>query len=297
MFAFIVWILLTVWMFVCFRLLERYQARTFQVIVVNYWACCALGFSLHASEFTRYTAGADHWLVWALGLGVMFISTFYLTGLATKALGLSVVTLASKLSFVIPSLLSLFLIPSALAEMTWLKWLGLLLGFVAVFCSVYQPKTKNQTEPTNSSIPKNWWLPLLVFVMGGLVDAFLNIANERFFVAESNPFFVISIFGVSAFLGSTALGIMFYKDPKARPKRQEFLWGALLGIPNYASVEVMLLVLKDFNNNGALVFPVYNLSIIGLSALIGAVFFAERLNAINYLGLALACLTIFLMLF
>ncbi len=298
---FVLWVLATVWMFVCFRLFERYQVRTFQAIVANYWVCALLGFSLKSAYFSSHVADSVRWGSWALVLGGLFISTFYLTGLATKHLGLAVVTLASKLSFILPSLLSLWLIPNALASMTLLKWLGLGLGFVAVFCSVYQPKKTDEQgaseHPNGKSSVYNWLLPLLVFVLGGIIDSLLNIANERFFEGqEANPFFVIGIFSVAGLCGSLVLLWQVLKDKKTWLRPQEYLWGALLGIPNYFSVELMLLVLKDYNNNGALVFPIYNLSIIASSACLGAFFFKEKLGKLNLLGLFLAGVTILLML-
>jgi multidrug transporter EmrE-like cation transporter len=40
------------------------------------------------------------------------------------------------------------------------------------------------------------------------------------------------------------------------------------------------------------VFPVFNVSIVGITALAGVVFFREKLSAINWLGFALAALAI-----
>jgi drug/metabolite transporter (DMT)-like permease len=54
----------------------------------------------------------------------------------------------------------------------------------------------------------------------------------------------------------------------------------------------MFVVLREFNNNGALVFPVFNISVIIASFLTAIVFFKEKFYWYNFIGLAFAILAI-----
>ena len=71
------------------------------------------------------------------------------------------------------------------------------------------------------------------------------------------------------------------------------LWAAIpLGIPNFLSFYFLLKALDAFQNNGAYVLPIYNISVILLSAIIAVIFFQEKLSNLNKIGLVLAVIAI-----
>jgi multidrug transporter EmrE-like cation transporter len=57
----------------------------------------------------------------------------------------------------------------------------------------------------------------------------------------------------------------------------------------------VLKALTFFQNNGAVFYPIYNVGIILLSSVLAMIFFGERLSRINYLGLILSILALFLL--
>ena len=68
-----------------------------------------------------------------------------------------------------------------------------------------------------------------------------------------------------------------------------------LGIPNFLSFYFLLKALAYFGSSGAFVYPLYNLGVILLSAIIGLLVFKERLSKLNIVGILLAITAITLL--
>ncbi len=79
---------------------------------------------------------------------------------------------------------------------------------------------------------------------------------------------------------------------KERLQARSLAGAVTLGIPNFLSFYTLLLALSAFGGNGAFVYPLYNIGVILLAALMAALFFRERLSTANKVGLVLAILAI-----
>jgi uncharacterized membrane protein len=66
--------------------------------------------------------------------------------------------------------------------------------------------------------------------------------------------------------------------------------GALLGMLNVLSATSMFMAMGQFESG--FFFPIFNVSIVSLSALSGIVLFREKLSTINLIGILLATITI-----
>ena len=88
-------------LFVIFKLFEIFKIDTLQAIVVNYLVAAILGFYL--SELPVNIAEITHqsWFIGALILGVLFITVFHLMAVTSQRNGLSVASVASKMSLII----------------------------------------------------------------------------------------------------------------------------------------------------------------------------------------------------
>ena len=65
-----------------------------------------------------------------------------------------------------------------------------------------------------------------------------------------------------------------------------------LGVPNFLSFYTLLLALSQFGGNGAFVYPLYNIGVILVAALVATLFFGEELSVANKIGLGLAVVAI-----
>jgi len=99
-------------------------------------------------------------------------------------------------------------------------------------------------------------------------------------------------------LGALLSGVilLIYKLAKAEEKLawKNVLASITLGIPNFLSFYLLILALTSFGNSGAFVYPVFNIGVICISALVAYIFFKEKMNLLNKSGLALAVIALVL---
>jgi multidrug transporter EmrE-like cation transporter len=226
------------------------------------------------------------WLPYAMALGVLFIFTFNLMARCTHEFGITIASVASKTSMVLPVFASLMIWKLNVQEFSTLNYIGITLAFMAiVFTSVRKDSGQSISHPGLFIL----LLPLGVFLFSGIIDLIINYANWKLIpVADTK------LFPLCSFLSAATVGLLLVLFRKKRLKKKEIIAGVLLGIPNYFSIYFLLLALTDFNNNGAVLYPVFNVSIILLSAMVGILLFKDKLLKMNYFGLLLAILSIIL---
>lgn len=272
--------------FMAFRSYRQFKINTLPAIVINYGVCVVTGLSFVGPE--KVSSGLEwgsSWMISAHLLGFVFISTFFLMAHTTQVRGVSVASVASKMSLAIPVIFSLFVFKFAVNSMDVWNYLGIALAFIAIFLVSKKQREKQQKIDFNFLL-----LPAAVFLLGGLIDTSLNYVNDRYVTDRIEPIYPIIIFG-SAFVFGIA--IIIYRKIKIGWK--ELLGGFYLGVPNYFSIYFNLKALTAFDNNGALVYPALNIGIIIGSTLLAILLFKEKLSRVNYIGVGLAVIVIFLL--
>jgi len=142
--------------FVIFKLFARYKINTLQAIVVNYCIAFATGIITYRGDTTVIEAIDSQWFYGALALGFVFISVFNLMAITTQNSGLSVVSVATKMSVIIPITFGILYYKESVA---FLKILGIALALLAVYLASTQEKT---------SINKKILFPFLILNRAGL---------------------------------------------------------------------------------------------------------------------------------
>jgi drug/metabolite transporter (DMT)-like permease len=132
----------------------------------------------------------------------------------------------------------------------------------------------------------------VLFLSGGAVDITMKTFQETFGADNSRFLFLLLAFGI-AFLIGLAIVLRNGLRTGRWPDRRTWAWGAVLGVINYGSLEFLLRALEQLA--GTVVFPVNNISIVVLAALLGVAFWGERLSRTNLAGLALAVLGLVLL--
>ncbi|HVD99341.1 MAG TPA: hypothetical protein VNB90_14125 [Cytophagaceae bacterium] len=286
-------VLFTSWLLISFRVFDLFKIDHLQAIIFNYQVCMVTGFFFyHNYEKIAELHRLETWILWALGTGLCFLPTFYLMAYTVKKISVTVSTIASKISLIIPVSISVLYLNSA-SSFSLVNSIGLLLGFAAIVMTSMRKEEKSEITMPKSKFA--YFLPLLVFLGGGLVDVLVNISNYKFLPVDKSSLFPFFAFSASAFTGTVVLlyRMIFLKE---RLQFRNFIGGVILGIPNYLSIYFLLRALRDFDNNGALIFPVLNICVILLNSLVAIIFFKERTNSYNLIGLALAlCSLVFMM--
>ncbi|HSG68721.1 MAG TPA: hypothetical protein VK994_08440, partial [Bacteroidales bacterium] len=88
--------------FVVMKLFNRFRIDNWQAITVNYIVATIFGFIIYNGEVSVEIVTGKAWLVFAILLGITFISTFFVFALSSQKVGVALTSVASKMSVVIP---------------------------------------------------------------------------------------------------------------------------------------------------------------------------------------------------
>ncbi|UFH52977.1 EamA/RhaT family transporter [Spirosoma sp. KNUC1025] len=289
-------ILLSVLLLLNFRVFPRFEVNTFQAIVFNYPVCFLTGLALLPAGQSFTIDFSQTWTWLAFGLGIGFILTFLLSGASTQRMGITATSLANNLSLVIPVCFSLFVFRTGGKVFDTLNYLGLLLAVIAVGLSTYKKEAPTDdpggTRTPSRRLGANVLLPVGVFLFYGATNTMINYMNLHYIPSTDKTIQVTLTMVIGAiFAGLVMLIIRLIQGTETFQPRS--LIGAVtLGIPNFLSFYTLVMALSAFGGNGAFVYPVYNIGVILLAALLAAIFFREQLSTANKIGLVLAILAI-----
>jgi len=283
----VITILITTSFFILFRAFPFFKVTTFHAIVTNYCVCVLIGIlTTEAHTSIGSVSLTQNWVILSLFTGSLFLISFFLTALTVNKVSVTVSSIASKTSLVIPVSVSLLFFPAVNKTLSFINYLGIFFALVSIVLASIKADKKFLSKQHKI---RNFMLPLLVFVLAGSIDALINYLNLRYSAEKG-----FLLFPVFAFSAAAGLGIlsMLISGAFKKLKLQSVLAGIMLGIPNYYSIVFLINTLKAFNNDGAVVFPLLNTGIIILASFIAASFFKEKLHTLNMVGIGLAIVAI-----
>ncbi|MGL4596455.1 MAG: EamA/RhaT family transporter [Bacteroidia bacterium] len=263
---------------------DRFRVNTLQGIVVNYLMAGSLALYLTRSQPAEAHA-SWHWIPFVLGS--LFISIFFLIARTAQTIGVSVATVANKMSVVIPVVLAILLYHD---PVTFWKIAGMVLALLAVWL------TTKTTEKQASGNAKNWLFPVLIFFGSGIIDALINYAQQEAVPAEQSVRFIAYSFFSAFVIGVVILSIQLVRGTNQLTIRS-IVGGICLGIPNYFSIYALMRALQAGVFDSSTLYPINNMGIVALSAIGAFILFREKLNAWNIAGILLAIGAIALMTF
>ena len=274
--------------FIVFRSLERFSIPSFPIIVINYLTATLLGFVINGTRLDFQTIANSGWLTMSILIGVLFILMFFLVALSSRRAGISVTTVAAKMSVILPIAFSMVVDPSD--QINLLKGAAILSALLGVFLTVYKP---------GKSVDRAvLYIPLVLFVGMGVVDSLVKYAQFRF-VEDPDTALFSGVLFLNAFLSGVVI-LLF--SPRYFPqftKPSRWGWGVLLGAVNFGSIYFLMRALNYVSPAGggidsSVIFGVNNTGIVALSILAGLIIFRERLSPVNWVGVSLSALALIL---
>lgn len=265
---------------VLFKIAKNYKVVLMQIIGWNY--VIALLFTQLAFSPDWQSLSVNDFPVMVLSsLWILLPIVFLFQALSLKYVGIVKTDIAQRLSLFIPILASYFLFGETFSDY---KIIGLIVAFIAIFF------TLNKAEATSTESPK-WQYPLLVLLGFGVIDVLFKKVAAFTAVPYTTSLAVV-------FSGAliVAWGTNIYQILR---KKQVFQannigWGIALGLLNFGNIYFYLKAHQELSENPSTVFATMNLGVIILGSLIGVFFFKEKLNKMNYLGIALALVAVVL---
>lgn len=265
-------------MLLILRGFSTFKIENQQAIIINYFVAGTLGLISSESTLGIHESISQPWFYHAIGIGLMFVSVFNMLAFSSQKVGLTVPTVANKMSVIIPVIVAVMLYNDSI---TWQKIIGIVLALLGIYFS--------STSNKGISFPIKY-LPLILFIFigQGIADSILNDSMQKQMVPKTdNSLYFATIFYFAAILGLTFL--LIKSKGKANFNFKALLGGIALGIPNYLT---LLYFAKAIAPGGPLessqVYPIINLSVIIMTAIGGIILFREKLSQRNWLGILLA---------
>jgi len=223
------------------------------------------------------------WFPYAAGLGVLFIIGFNLVGITVEKFGISLATLMQKMSIVISVFFSILFFSE---NVGLIKILGLLLAFISIL--MYN----NKVYKLRAELGLVFMIPILAWITSGLIEIGLLIAQRTGKIAGEDSSFVSYIFLFAGIFG--LIGLLISKSRWSLLRRENLIAGLALGVPNFFSM-YYLVKLLNLDWDGSVILPVNNIGILVCSAILGLAFFKEKNNSLQWLGLILSIVAIFVL--
>ena len=275
-------ILFSTGLIVIFKYFGIFKIDVLKAICVNYIVACSMGLLLAKRKIPISEIYLEPWFGSALVLGALFVSIFFVMAMTAQKNGVSVTSIAGKMSVVIPVLFGIFLYNESV---TFLKVIGVLIALIAVYLSSVK---EGISEKKGTLL-----FPVLLFLGSGAIDTLLKYIQVNFVADEDIPLFSAGLFGIAGIFGFTILAIRTIKKREAFGFKN-MLAGIVLGVPNYYSIFFIIKALQNKNFESSTLFTINNVAIVILSTLVGLLLFKEKFSTKNKIGVALAILGIVL---
>ena len=278
-------ILFSTGVFVAMRLFERYKLDNHQALMWNYVFASGTGFAICEHWDTVPQLVAEPWFGLSILTGFWFIFTYILMTASTQRSGVTVTSLSSKLSVVLPILAGVIMFSERL---NFVATTGIVLALVALVLVL-----GGRNKKTN----KTGWiaglLPVFIFFGTGTGDILMKITEQQNTVGNLGfmiafIYFVALVFGIIIVVWDIARG-------KSKWQWKSAAGGIMLGVINYFSTYSVYYAMRCFDN--VVLFPIYNIGVVSMTALVGWLLFKEKLTLKNYIGLVIAVIAVILITF
>ena len=264
-----------------FKYFGIYKIDVLKAIFINYIIAFLMGFGLTESNFPISEIPNQPWFLGAVCLGALFVSIFFIMAMTAQKNGVSVASVAGKMSVVIPVFFGVFLYNESV---TFIKILGIVIALIAV----YLASLKESNSATKNA---GLLFPILLFLGSGAIDTTLKYIEVSYVPKQDVSIFSGSLFGIAAFFAGIILILKAIKKREAFGL-QNIIAGVVLGIPNYFSIIFLIKALQTEGFESSTLFTLNNVGIVILSTIIGIILFKEQFSTKNKIGVVLAILGI-----
>ncbi len=277
-------------MVMLFKYFDKIGVNNLTAITFNYFTAGILALFSYRIENSIIELKSNvnlNLLICSLIVGVLFVITFNLYAFTAQKIGITLSTIANKMSMIIPILIGLILFKE---EVTLIKVIGIFLAIGAIIFSSKEDKKSKKLSQVNMLILS------LLFIGQGLADGILNWAQKNILNSDNmNLFFTLT------FLSAGLAGglYIFYKIKTSNFKmnKKSILWGIILGIPNYLTLLYFMKSLKNDLFSSYQVFPIVNIGVIVLCTILSVILFKEKVSFYKWIGVGFGILAISLILF
>lgn len=278
-------ILFSTAIFVVMRLFKRFELDNHQALAWNYATAAGIGIAMSASHGPLTLPFAEPWFPLSLLTGFWFILTYVLMTVSSQRSGVTITSLSSKLSVVIPTLFGVLFLKEHLGLV---PAVGIVLALIALFLVVGTGQRRRDDAHSVST-----WailLPVFIFFGTGIGDVLMKLTETANHSSDMTP--MIAFIYLVSFVFGVMLVVFDFIKGKSKWQWKNAVGGIILGGVNFFSTYFVYHAMRVFDN--VVLFPIYNIGVVCLTALTGWFLFKEKLTWKNYLGLAIAIIAVIL---
>ncbi len=268
---------------VVFKLYNKYDVQTLPAIVVNYYVCVTTSMVVTGRATINVDTLGQPYLVYAMLLGLTFILVFDVVARTVGSFGIVVASVFQKMSLIAPTVVAIVWFSEGL---TVIKGAGIIAALLSIL--LITEITKVGVKGSHSW--RDWTLPILTLIGSSIIDVGLFLVQAKGIADGGDIGFVATLFGTAALMGTLLLTVKIIKGDNTIGIK-EVIGGIVLGVPNFFSIYLLLLLLSK-GWDGSAIFPINNVGILAMSAIFGFVLFKEKITAGKVLGVLVSIIAI-----
>ena len=175
-------IILTTILFLVFKEFSKRDINTHQAITFNYLTAALIALFIGDVNYNVTNLVNADWFHSTIALGAFFIVMFNIMAITTQKLGISISSMASKMSLIIPVIGAIIFQNASIGVY---KIVGIMIAIIAVYLTF--KKSGSTTKPT---------LAIILFFGAGILDMWLELIRYNYLSStiDFNPFIVIVFF-------------------------------------------------------------------------------------------------------
>ncbi len=274
---------------VIFKYFDKFNVDNLQAIVINYIVCVLFASVILGESAIPSDLFSTSWWPFSLILAFLFIVGFNIMALSFQKSGVALTAIIQKMSLIIPASVAIAVYGEPLQLS---KGIGIGLALIAIV--LVNIPSKDADEKFSIFHPVIIY-PLLTFVLSGIIEVILYYVEVEGIVGSDGAKFTATSFGMAAVLGFVFSLFKIFRNGNY-PSTKELIGGIVLGLPNYLSI-YLLVVLLSQGWEGSRLFPINSIGILILTSLIGFIFYKEHPDMMKVVGILLGVGAIFLLSF
>lgn len=258
------------------RASETHISNKYGMLMVNYIVCTLCSFVYMDKDMGIFLQDGFGFVT-GLGIisGILYLATLLMMQYSTRHNGVVLSSTFMKLGVLIPTIMAIVVfreVPKAT------QVAGIALAVIAIVMIHFEKKAIHEGN-------KKIWL-LWLLLGGGITDSMANVFGQYGKQVMKDGYLLLT-FAVAAILAA----VLAFREGKL--SKEDFIYGMILGVPNYFSARFLLLALGDLS--AVLVYPTFSAATLVVITTVGILVFKESVDKKKMAALGLIVLALFLL--
>jgi len=281
----IILILCNVLLAIIFKYFDKYKVDNLHAIIINYaTAVIVAGIVLQTSPVPP-DLFSKPWFPYSLLLSLLFITGFNIMAHSFQKAGVAITAIVAKMSLIISAGFAIVYYSEVL---NLPKGIGIISAIIAIIL-VNLP---SNTDELDLSKNKYLWLPITTMIMSGIIEIILLMVELEGKLGADGILFTSSSFFLAGIFGLIFASYRMITQG-SRFTKQDLVGGIILGIPNFFTIYLLVLLLTK-GWDGSVLFPINSVGMLALTVIVSILLFGEKIDLKKALGLVFSIIAIVL---